>query len=351
MQSLMMLVAMVLVGVLAAGCASGHAPSHGGWAIAIHGGAGAIRKGETPELEPRYREAMRRVLDEGKRRLAAGDAALDVCESLVRMLEDDELFNAGRGAVLTERGEAELDAAIMDGPTMRAGAVAGVKTVRHPIALARLVMERTPHVLLIGEGAEVFATEAGVERVSNEWFITPRRREQLERELKRKASEKASADSPAQREGDQGNPIHRLEPTPDARFGTVGVVALDRGGRLAAATSTGGMTAKRPGRVGDAPLIGSGTYANATVAVSCTGTGEQFIRHAVASGIAARMELAGESVERAASHYVFGALNAGDGGLIAVDRRGRIAMPYSSAGMYRATADSNGRDEVRIWEE
>lgn len=307
------------------------------WAIAIHGGAGAIKKGEAPELEPRYREVMRRVLDEGKKRLAAGEAALDVSEALVRMLEDDELFNAGRGAVLTERGEVELDAAIMDGATMQAGAVAGVQTVRHPITLARRVMERTPHVLLIGEGAEAFADEAELERVANEWFITPRRREQLERELKRRASEKASAQT--------------TSASTDARFGTVGVVALDRSGRLAAATSTGGMTGKRPGRVGDAPLIGSGTYANGTVAVSCTGTGEQFIRHAVASGVAARMELAGENVEMAAGHFVFRVLNTGDGGLIAVDRQGRIAMPYCSAGMYRAAADSAGRDEVRIWEE
>lgn len=326
-------VVLACVSVLAVGCSGTRAVKSDGWAIAIHGGAGAINKGESPELEPRYREAMRRVLDEGKKRLAAGEAAIDVCEALVRMLEDDELFNAGRGAVLTERGEVELDAAIMDGTTMRAGAVAGVKTVRHPIALARLVMERTPHVLLIGEGAEAFAGEAGVERVPNEWFITPRRREQLEKELKRRAEASAAA------------------ATPDTRFGTVGVVALDRNGRLAAATSTGGMTGKRSGRVGDAPLIGSGTYANATVAVSCTGTGEQFIRHAVASGIAARMELAGESVEQAAEHYVFRVLNPGDGGLVAVDKSGRIVMPYSSAGMYRAAADSNGRDEVRIWAE
>ena len=334
----------LLVAISLGGCSAVPQPR---WAIAIHGGAGAIKKGEAPELEPRYREAMRRVLDEGKKRLAAGESSLDVCEALVRMLEDDELFNAGRGAVLTERGEVELDAAIMNGATMTAGAVAGVKTVRHPISLARRVMEKTPHVLLIGDGAEAFATEAGVERVSNDWFITPRRREQLERELKRRDGEKKSAGTM-----DGGGPHDgRVDATPDTRFGTVGVVALDHAGRLAAATSTGGMTGKRPGRVGDAPLIGSGTYANNTVAVSCTGTGEQFIRHAVASGIAARMQLAGESVERATGHYVFRVLNPGDGGLIAVDRGGRIAMPYSSAGMYRAAADSAGRDEVRIWEE
>ncbi len=328
-------VLMVFAAVVLCGCASdaGGQRDAIGWAIAIHGGAGAIQKGEAPELEPRYRQSLRRVLDEGKRRLAAGEPAIDVCEALVRVLEDDELFNAGRGAVLTERGEVELDAAIMDGSTLRAGAVAGVRTVRHPIALARLVSQRTTHVLLIGDGAEAFANEAGVERVPNDWFITPRRRGQLEKELQRRAESKTAA------------------ATLDARFGTVGVVALDRSGRLAAATSTGGMTGKRPGRVGDAPLIGSGTYANATVAVSCTGTGEQFIRHSVASGIAARMELAGEKVERAAEHFIMRVLDRGDGGLIALDRHGRIAMPYSSAGMYRAAADSRGRDEVRIWEE
>jgi beta-aspartyl-peptidase (threonine type) len=328
-------VLVVVAAIVMYGCAgeAGGLRGETSWAIAIHGGAGAIKKGESPELEPRYRQALRRVLDEGKRRLADGEAAIDVCEALVRVLEDDELFNAGRGAVLTERGEVELDAAIMDGSTLRAGAVAGVRTVRHPIALARLVSQRTTHVLLIGDGAEAFANETGVERVANDWFITPRRRGQLEKELQRRAEPKTAA------------------ATPDVRFGTVGVVALDRSGRLAAATSTGGMTGKRPGRVGDAPLIGSGTYANATVAVSCTGTGEQFIRHSVASGIAGRMDLASESVERAAGHFIFRALDPGDGGLIAVDRHGRIAMPYSSAGMYRAAADSQGRDEVRIWED
>lgn len=313
-----------------AGCA---APPAASWAIAIHGGAGAIKKGESPELEPKYRESMRRVLDEGKRRLASGDSAFDVCEALVRMLEDDELFNAGRGSVLTRDGLVELDAAIMDGSTLQAGAVAGVRTVRHPIALARLVAQRTPHVLLIGDGAEAFASETGVERVPNEWFITTRRREQLDRELRRRAG------------------VQAVTAAADTRFGTVGVVALDRSGRLCAATSTGGMTGKRSGRVGDAPLIGSGTYANTSVAVSCTGAGEQFIRHSVASGVAARMELAGEDVHTAADHFIRRVLKPGDGGLIAVDRWGGITMPYSSDGMYRAAADSRGRDEVRIWED
>lgn len=253
-------------------------------------------------------------------------------------MEDDELFNAGKGATLTERGEAELDSAIMDGGTeataTKAGAVAGVRTVKNPVSLARRVMEQTPHVLLIGAGAEDFATTMGVERVPNEYFVTERRWRQLETELaKRKRS--AAVD----------------ETMPASRYGTVGVVALDSSGRLAAATSTGGMTGKMPGRVGDAPIIGAGTFANNIVAVSCTGTGEQFIRHAVASGVAARMELRGEGVQQASDYYIFRALNPKDGGLIALDSKGNIAMPFSSAGMYRGAADSEGRFEVMIWDD
>ncbi len=308
--------------------------SDGGWAIAIHGGAGAISRNESPELEAAYRQSLKKVLEEGKRQLAAGHSATDVCEALVRMMEDDELFNAGKGATLTERGEVELDAAIMDGSAMSAGAVAGVKTVKNPISLARKVMDETPHVLLIGSGAEDFATTVGAERVPNSYFITERRKRQLEIEL---AKRKQAAST-----------ISAL--TPD-KYGTVGVVALDTSGRLAAATSTGGMTGKLPGRVGDAPIIGAGTYANQHVAVSCTGTGEQFIRQAVASGVATRMQLLGEGVQQASDYYIFKALKPKDGGLIALDAKGNIAMPYTSAGMYRGAADSNGRFEVLIWEE
>lgn len=308
-----------------------------GWAIAIHGGAGAIQRNESKELEAAYRASLRKVLQEGKVRLSSGESAIDVCEALVRMMEDDELFNAGKGATLTETGEVELDAAIMDGGTgresgARAGAVAGVKTVKNPISLARRVMESTPHVMLIGDGAEEFATAVGVERVPNASFITDRRRSQLERELlKRKKAERRDSS--------------------DARYGTVGVVTIDCSGRLAAATSTGGMTGKMRGRVGDAPIIGAGTFANQVVAISCTGTGEQFIRHAVASGVAARMSLLGEDVKRASDHFIFTVLKPQDGGMIAVDARGNIAMPFSSAGMYRGAANSEGRFEVRIWEE
>jgi len=308
------------------------------WTIAIHGGAGAISRGESKELEAAYRQSLKRVLEEGKARLASGQSSVDVCEALVRMMEDDELFNAGKGATLTERGEAELDAAIMDGGgangSMKAGAVAGVKTVKNPISLARKVMEKTPHVLLIGGGAEDFATAMGVERVPNQYFVTERRKHQLEVELAKRKQPEAMNDA-----------------SPASRYGTVGVVALDSSGRLAAATSTGGMTGKMPGRVGDAPIIGAGTYANDIVAVSCTGTGEQFIRQAVASGVATRMRLLGEGVQQASDNYIFKALNPKDGGLIAIDSMGNIAMPYSSGGMYRGAADAEGRFEILIWEE
>lgn len=327
--------------LVAGGCstnASTRSASASQWAIAIHGGAGAINRGESAQLEAAYREALENVLEEGKQRLAAGESSLDVCEALVRLMEDDELFNAGKGATLTERGTVELDAAIMDGGSRgseasapRAGAVASVTTVKNPISLARIVMQRTPHVLLVGPGAEDFAEKAGVERVPNSYFVTERRRRQLENELEKR---------------------RKLTESPVVnRYGTVGVVALDTSGRLAAATSTGGMTGKLPGRVGDAPIIGAGTFANDLVAVSCTGTGEQFIRNSVASGIATRMRLLGEGVQEASDYYIFKVLKPRDGGLIALDAHGNIAMPYSSDGMYRASANSEGRFEVRIWED
>ncbi|MBS0186974.1 MAG: isoaspartyl peptidase/L-asparaginase [Planctomycetes bacterium] len=299
------------------------------WALAIHGGAGAIPKGDPAEAA--YRASLDRVLAAGARRLEAGDSALDVVESLVRLLEDDELFNAGKGAVLNEKGEAELDAAIMDGATLRAGAVASVKTVKNPVTLARAVMERSPHVMLVADGAENFASSVGVERVPNAYFVTERRRKQLQQELARRKTSAAPAPGPA-------------------RSGTVGAVALDRSGHLAAATSTGGMNAKMPGRVGDAPIIGAGTFADETVAISCTGAGEQFMRHHVAGGVALRMEHLQETVDAASSYYVRDVLAPGDGGLIAVDARGNAALPFNSPGMFRGVADSTGRFDVRIWE-
>lgn len=305
------------------------------WAIAIHAGAGVIPKTASPAEIAEHEAALNKALNMGIERLSRGDSALDVCEAVVRILEDDPHFNAGKGAAFNEQGKHELDAAaMMDGATQRAGAVAAVRTVKNPISLARLVMERTPHILLIADGAEAFADTVKVERVPNEYFSTPKRREMLDEVLRERANKKADATPPAD---------------PRNRFATVGCVVMQRG-TLAAATSTGGLTGKRFGRVGDSPIIGAGTYANATCAVSCTGTGEQFMRHTVARDVAARMELAGESVDAAARHMIFKVLQPDDGGLIAVSRQGDISMPFSSEGMFRAAADWRGLRVVKIWE-
>ena len=303
------------------------------YAIAIHGGAGVIEKTATPEERESYLASLTKALREGHDRLARGDAALDVVEAVVRILEDDPNFNAGKGAVFTAEGTHELDASIMNGANLACGAVAGVQTVKNPISLARLVMEKSPHVMLAAEGAEQFASAMNVERVDPSYFDTPRRLKGLEKwrqEQEEKAKEAQNPEKPR---------------------GTVGCVVLDRHGNLAAATSTGGMTGKRFGRVGDSPVIGAGTYAsNETCAVSCTGTGEEFIRHAAAFQVSAIMRYTGASVERAAHTVIFERLKADDGGLIAVSRNGEIAMPYSTLGMFRGAADSTGRFEVKIWE-
>lgn len=294
------------------------------WALAIHGGAGVIPTDAPAADRDAYFASLRAVLADGSRRLAAGEPAREVVQSLVMTLEDDPLFNAGRGAAFTRAGTHELDASIMDGRTLRAGAVAGVTTVRNPIALARLVADRTDHVLLMGTGAEAFATAQGVPRVENSWFSTPRRRAMLDE-------------------------WRRARPTSPA--GTVGAVAMDQHGDLAAATSTGGMTGKMPGRVGDTPIIGAGTYAdNRSAAVSCTGTGEQFIRHAVAFAIASGVE-AGLPLGESARRIVAGRLNPDDGGIIAVSRTGEIVLFYTTDGMFRGAADSSGRFEIGIWKE
>jgi len=300
------------------------------WAIAIHGGAGTIAREAPAEQHAEHKAALEVALRHGQTMLASGASAMDVCEAVVRILEDDPHFNAGKGAVFNEKGEHELDASIMDGATLSCGAVAGVRTVKNPVSLARLVMQRTKHVLLMGEGAEQFATLMDVERVPNTWFDTEHRRKVLEEVLRERAAGLAK-------------PAHT--------YGTVGCVVRDAQGHLAAATSTGGLTGKRWGRVGDTPIIGAGNWADARVAVSGTGTGEQFIRHAVARTIAARMEYGGQSLQQATEALVQHTLQPDDGGVIAVDRDGRIAMPYNSEGMYRGAADSTGRFEVHIHEE
>ena len=299
------------------------------YALAIHGGAGTIaRESMTPEREREYHDGLRHALTVGEAVLKNGGTALDAVTATIQVLEDNPLFNAGRGAVFTADGKNELDAAIMDGATLKAGAVAGVTRIRNPILLARAVMERSPHVFMIGAGAEAFAEEIGMGFVDPEWFHTEHRWEQLERA---RAAEQSGA----------------LETLPrEYRYGTVGAVALDTHGNLAAATSTGGMTNKRWGRVGDVPVIGAGTYAdNETAAISATGHGEYFIRNVVAHEIASRMRYADESLSEAAIGVVMGTLveRGGEGGVIAVDRDGNIAMPFNSSGMYRGYVKA-GRD-------
>jgi beta-aspartyl-peptidase (threonine type) len=304
--------------------------AEGGWSLAIHGGAGTIaRENMSVEEDAAYRASLQAALDAGAKVLAEGGEALDAVEAVILLLEDDPRFNAGRGAVFTWEGGHELDASIMDGRDRDAGAVAGVTNIRHPILLARKVMTDSPHVMLAGKGAETFAEEQGLETVPAEWFGTDFRREALER---MKAKELSALDV-------------------DAKFGTVGAVALDRNGNLAAGTSTGGMTGKRWNRIGDAPVIGAGTYAdNRSCAVSATGWGEYFIRVGVAKAICARMELAGDSAQ-AASDAVMADVKAlgGDGGVIVVSSSGDAIYSFNTSGMYRGRATSEGMNEVAIY--
>jgi beta-aspartyl-peptidase (threonine type) len=325
----------------------------GRWAIAIHGGAGTLDPATPPEKVAAYTATLEAALKLGADQLAQGKSALDVVESVVRMLEDDPKFNAGKGAVYTEIGTHELDASIMEGRTLACGSVAGVKTVKNPISLARLVMEKSGHVLLMSEGAEKFADAVGVERVPNTYFDTPERYEALQKKLEERRKKSSSAGT-----GDRGVAAASgstpeedpFAPTFEKGFGTVGCVALDARGDLAAATSTGGLTAKRFGRVGDTPIIGAGCFAdNRSAAVSCTGTGEEFIRHTVARDIAALVEHKGWSAIQAAQFVVHERLAPDDGGVIVVSRSGEIAMIFNTSGMYRGAADSSGRFETAIF--
>lgn len=334
-----MLVVLSAMALTMCGCGGAGASAGPRWAIAIHGGAGVIDKNTPAGEREEYTRGLAAALEVGRAELARGGSAMDAVQRVVQMLEADPQFNAGKGAVFTYDGGHELDASIMDGATLKCGAVAGVKTVKSPIGLARLVMEKSPHVLLMGDGAEQFATKMGVERVENSYFDTPKRRESWKK--KRDEIDRGTA---SQADADTGRmPVPR-------NYGTVGAVALDSQGRLAAATSTGGMTCKRWGRVGDAPLIGAGNYADGGCAVSCTGTGEEFIRHGVARQIALILELQGGSAKAAAERVVHGKLKPDDGGVIVVSRTGEIAMVYNSEGMFRGAADSGGRFEVGIWE-
>lgn len=329
------LLSVVLIILLMPGCKTntstdiqlqtGSAAKKQEWAIVIHGGAGVmIREKMTPEVDKEYRVKLTEALETGKKILSEGGTALDAVEKTIRVLEDSPLFNAGKGAVFAHSGKNELDAAIMDGSNLAAGAVAGVTDIRNPITAARTVMTKSAHVMLTGAGASEFAKEQGLDIVPPEYFYVEKRYQELQEALKKD------------------------------KLGTVGCVALDKSGNLAAGTSTGGMTNKKYNRVGDAPIIGAGTYANnATCAVSATGHGEFFIRWTVAHDISALMEYKGLSVKEASELVVMGKLvkAGGTGGVICVDKAGNIAMPFNSRGMFRGYATADGKQGVAIYDD
>ncbi len=317
-----------LVSVLASACTSMETPvAKPEWTLLIHGGAGVMRRAEmTPELDAAYRAGLNEALEAGAKVLASGGKAVDAVQAAVIVLEDNPNFNAGKGAVLTREGVAELDASIMDGRDRRAGAVAQVRTVKNPVRAARYVMDKTGRVMFAGPDVDDMAKDAGLEIVPPEYFITPRRQEALRRAL-------------------AGTFV------PMDRYGTVGAVAMDRDGNLAAATSTGGLNAKPPGRVGDAPIIGAGTYAdNASCAVSATGDGEYFIRASVARMICARVALQDMSAEQAAQATLdeVKALG-GTGGVIVLSHDGSVALSMNTEGMFRGRADASGARDVSIY--
>lgn len=302
--------------------------------LVVHGGAGVVAKEVTAEKEKAVRAELHKALEAGYAVLKAGGSSLDAVTATIVPLEDSPLFNAGKGAVFNHDGRNELDASIMDGATLRAGSVANVHRIRNPIQLARAVMEKSPHVMLVGDGAEAFAQSIGMALVEAKYFYTQDRWQQLQDALKAEQAE-------------------HVDPAKAPHHGTVGAVALDRAGHLAAGTSTGGMTNKRYGRVGDSPVIGAGTYANAKCAVSATGWGEFYIRANAAHDICARVEYKGEPVAQAADEVVLGVVPklGGDGGVIALDADGNFAMPFNTEGMYRGWVDRDGTIHVAIFPE
>jgi beta-aspartyl-peptidase (threonine type) len=315
------------------------------FALALHGGAGTIARASlTPALEAAYRTALQAALEAGTKLLAQGAPALDAVEAAVRSLEDCPLFNAGRGAVFTHDGHHEMDAALMDGATGRAGAVAGVRQVQNPIRAARLVMEQTEHVLLAYPGADELAREHGLPLQPPAYFFTQQRYDQLQEAIAAGRTQLDHAASP-------GAGAAPLGPDPNWKKGTVGAVARDQHGHLAAATSTGGMTNKRYSRIGDTPIIGAGTWADARCAISCTGHGEYFMRAVVGYDVACLMEYRGLSLAEACRVVVHDKLApvGGEGGLIAVDAAGHLALPFNSEGMYRASHSVAGEELVAIY--
>jgi beta-aspartyl-peptidase (threonine type) len=340
-QELTSLLTVIVVAVAATSCGSIAPPQPGDspprWGILIHTGAGNFTVDSLGGREAPMREAMAAALSAGHAVLARGGSSLDAVEAAIVILEDSPHFNAGKGAVFTHSGTNELDSSIMDGATRQAGAVAGLKHVKNPIRLARLVMEKSPHVMLVGEGAEAFAREqGGIELVDEQYFHTERARDLLQRALEQEKTGPQSSVTPVAWQ------------KPDY-FGTVGAVALDQQGNLAAATSTGGMTNKRYGRVGDSPIIGAGTYAsNASCAISATGHGEYFIRYTVAHDICARVEYRGMTVQAAADAVIRDVLRTagGEGGVIGMDRAGNVAVSLNVTGMGRGYMGAGGHAQI-----
>jgi L-asparaginase / beta-aspartyl-peptidase len=320
------------------------------FALVLHGGAGALKRADmTPEKEKAYHAALDSALNIGEAILKANGSALDAVEKTINYLEDNPLFNAGRGAVFTHEGKNELDASIMDGRTLKAGAAGSVTTVKNPITLARAIMEKSPHVLLTGRGAEQFAVDNGIQCVDPKWFFVQERWDVLQELLREEAIKSGKKDHLKLMYDAPESARHA-----DQKFGTVGCAALDKAGNLAAGTSTGGMSNKRWNRLGDTPIIGAGTYAsNDAVAVSCTGHGEYFIRNAVAHDLWAQMAYKGLPLAEAANGIINVKLVAqgGEGGLIAVDKVGNITMPFNSEGMYRGYVKADGTRKTLIFKE
>jgi L-asparaginase / beta-aspartyl-peptidase len=328
-----------------------HPASPHKWSIVVHGGAGVIeRKSMPPETEAEYRAAMKTAIEIGAAVLEKGGTSLDAIQQTIQYLEDNPLFNAGKGAVFTADGRNELDSAIMDGATLRAGAVAQITRTRHPIAAARAVMEQSPAVMLAGPDADKFAASKGLEQVDNSYFFTERRWEGLVKQLQKEG--KPIPPRPAGAPPAPAKPLAMIEPIDAHKYGTVGVVALDEAGNIAAGTSTGGLQAKLPGRIGDSPIIGAGTYAsNHSCAVSGTGTGEYFIRLTIAREICALVEDKHMTLQAAADEVIHKQLESlhGDGGVIAIASDGQSAWSFNTPGMYRARMSQGNQPTIAVY--
>ncbi|NBC27354.1 MAG: beta-aspartyl-peptidase [Bacteroidetes bacterium] len=333
-----LIIASILTGLFLAGCSEPANEESVEWALALHGGAGAISQEMPDSVKNQYYDGLEQAVRTGEIVLREGGSALDAVEQVVRNLENNPLFNAGKGAVFTKEGRHELDAAIMDGSTMQAGALTGLTTVKNPVSLARVVMQESDHIFFSGQGAEQFADETNVERVENDHFFTQNRYDQWQRSNNQTSS--AAPENP-----------RTLSSHNSYKFGTVGAVAIDTDGHLAAATSTGGMTNKQFGRVGDVPIIGSGTFANHVAAVSATGWGEKIMQQVSANTIANLVEFGGYSLEEAVDFLLEERLQPDEAGFIAVDSDGNIVMKMNTPGMYRGSVNSLGETEIKIWTE